>query len=276
MILGHSQHWVETPYDTRALDFEPLTLSVEPAERIGAPLANRYKARLRRVFFSAVLLAGAWGAVSIFGLDGLIVSARSLYGVVVSEAEEVLARAHQARPETPASDAPERGAATPEAVPELTVTRDEQVASTDEPAATETMGAAYAEEAEPAADQDTSPKRKRAIEAGLGPDLPNVLLTRLSKADLENAAYAIKTALSKMPDDAAFSWPPKPSREDALFEIRFVQGAAEGCRRYIVTVTKDRWSSTSAALEACGRAGGQSAGMMPAGSTVASSSRTSR
>jgi hypothetical protein len=253
MILGHSQHWVETPYDTRALDFEPLTLSVEPAERIGAPLANRYKARLRRVFFSAVL-----------------------YGVVVSEAEEVLARAHQARPETPASDAPERGAATPEAVPELTVTRDEQVASTDEPAATETMGAAYAEEAEPAADQDTSPKRKRAIEAGLGPDLPNVLLTRLSKADLENAAYAIKTALSKMPDDAAFSWPPKPSREDALFEIRFVQGAAEGCRRYIVTVTKDRWSSTSAALEACGRAGGQSAGMMPAGSTVASSSRTSR
>jgi len=275
MILGHPQHWVETPYDTRALDFE-LTLTVAPEERVGAPLPSRYKARLRGVFFSAVLVASAWGAVSIFGLDGLIASARSLYGVVVSEAEEVVARAHQARHETSASDAAETGPATPEAVSELTVTRDEEAAPTDGPAATETMGAAYAEKAEPAADLDASPKRKRAIEAGLGPDLPNVLLTRLSKADLENAAYAIKTALSKTPDDATFSWPSKPSREDALFEIRFVPGAAEGCRRYIVTVTKDRWSSTSAALEACGHLGGQSAGRMPAGSTVASSSRTSR
>jgi hypothetical protein len=276
MILGHPQHWVETPYDTRALDFEPLTLSVEAEERVGAPLPNRYKARLRRLFFSAVLLAGAWGAVSIFGLDGLIASGRSLYGVVVSQAEEVLARAHQAGSETQAANAPETGPAAPDVVPELTVTRDDEAAPADGPTATEAMGEAYAEKAEPAPDPDTSPKRKRAIAAGLGPDLPNVLLTRLSKADLEHAAYAIKTALSKTPDDAAFSWPLKPSRSEALFEIRFVQGAAEGCRRYIVTVTKDRWSSTTAAIEACGGANDHSAGMMPAGSTVASFSRTSR
>jgi hypothetical protein len=87
---------------------------------------------------------------------------------------------------------------------------------------------------------------------GLGPDLPNVLLSRLSKADLENAGYAIKTALAKTQDDASFAWPKKPSRQQALFEIRFVEGAAPGCRRYVVTVTKERWSSTSAALEKCG------------------------
>ncbi len=274
MILGHPQHWAETAYDTRALDFEPLILAVDPAERVGAPLPNRLKARLRGAFLGAVLLAGAWGAVSIFGLDGLIASGRSLYGEAMSRAEEMVARAHQAQPETPVSDAPESAPVPADAVPELTVTRDEAAAPTDGAAATETMGAAYAEEAAPAADQDTIPERKRAIEAGLGPDLPNVLLTRLSKADLKNAAYAIRTALSKTPDDASFSWPLKPSRNEALFEIRFVEGAAEGCRRYIVTVTKDRWSSTSAALEACGS--GQSAGMRPAGSTVASFSRISR
>ncbi len=61
----------------------------------------------------------------------------------------------------------------------------------------------------------------------------------LSATDLKNAGYAIKVALMpKTPDDASFVWPPKPSREQALFEVRFVAGASQGCRRYIVTVTE--------------------------------------
>ena len=37
-----------------------------------------------------------------------------------------------------------------------------------------------------------------------------------------------------------------------IFEVRFVPGAAEDCRRYVVTVTKDRWSTTAPPMEKCG------------------------
>ena len=269
MTLGHQQYWDETQYEDHDLDFDDLTLSVEPTERIGAPLPNRRKARLRRIFVSIVLMAGAWLFVANGpGPDGLIASAKDLLAVVVSNAREIAARAHQESVPAPvlASSAsvglegpspfPAQAeqSSEPESLPELVPTQDEKAAPTaDETVSTETIGAAYTEPAAPAEEgKDKSPKRKHAIEAGLSPDLPNVLLTRLSKADLQNGAYAIRTALAKTPDDAKFSWPPSPSRQQALFEVRFVPGASQGCRRYIVTVTKHRWSSTSAAMEKCG------------------------
>jgi len=268
MTLGHQQHWAGSSYEGHYADFDDLTLSVEPTERIGPPLPNRFKARLRRIFVSIILAAGAWGFVAHGpGLDGLISSAKSIYDVAVSRAGEIAARTdHESVPAPVLAsnasvgfDAPTPQAAPDseqEILPELVPTQDEKTTpAADEAVSTETLGAAYTEQAEPAEDtRDKSPKRKHAIEAGLSPDLPNVLLTRLSKADLRNAAYAIKTALAKTPDDAKFLWPQKPSRQQAFFEVRFVQGAPQGCRRYIVTVTKERWSSTSAALEKCANA----------------------
>jgi surface antigen len=264
MTLGRQQYWAETPYDTRALDFDSLALAVEPAERVGAPLPNQFKSGLWRLLLATLLVGGYWAAVAHFGVHGLLASATSLYATVVSQAQDIASRAHQqgsassgvgaaglASPDAPGSQITQAPATN--VVSELPPAQDEKAASADEPPSTESMGEAYAEKAEPAEDaKDNSPKRKSAVAAGLGPDLPNVLLARLSAADLKNAAYAIKTALAKTPDDAQFAWPPKPSRQQALFEIRFVQGAGQGCRRYIVTVTKDRWSSTSAALEKCG------------------------
>jgi hypothetical protein len=252
----HVQYWNGTRYDDYEYDRDlaPPMLNVEPDERVGPPLPNRRKARLRRAVMALILGAGGWAAIASLGWEGVLATAKSLAEVVVSNAQEIASRVHQER-ET-ASD-PANQAATeirqPEGLPELTPMQDEQAAPAAEPQSTEVLGEAYAEKAEPAEDdKETAPKRKSAIEAGLSPDLPNVLLTRLTKADLKNAAYAIKTALAKTPDDASFTWPLKPSRQQALFEIRFVPGAAEGCRRYIVTVTKDRWSSTSAAIEKCG------------------------
>lgn len=268
MSLGHQQHWAETRHDARYLDFENVTLHVEPFERVGAPLPNRYRSRLRRALLGLILVTGAWAGVASVGLPGVVASARSLFDVIVSSAQDMASRANREEPLVPAAVWSPVGVASPSAPP---VSQIEQSSGTERlsdlapdrdgmtsPAAgevpsTESMGTAYAEKAETGEEaQDKSPKRKHAITAGLSPDLPNVLLTRLSKADLQNAAYAIKTALAKTPDDASFAWPPAPSRQQALFEIRFVQGAAQGCRRYIVTVTKDRWSSTSAALEKCG------------------------
>jgi surface antigen len=264
MPLGHQQYWAESSYDDGYRDFESFTLNVEPTERVGPPLPNRFKSRLRAMLLAAILLAGAWAAVANLGLDGVVASARSAFDVIVSHAQEIAARANQRGEPSAEAEANVLGAASPSLpglqidqaggtniVQELPPPQDEKAAP-GEAAPTESIGSAYEEKAEPAEDApDKTPQRKHAIAAGLGPDLPNVLLTRLSKTDLRNAAYAIKTALAKTPDDGSFTWPPKPSRQQALFEVRFVTGAAQGCRRYIVTVTKDRWSSTSAALEKC-------------------------
>jgi len=48
-----------------------------------------------------------------------------------------------------------------------------------------------------------------------------------------------------------FVWPRQRKPELALFEVRFVPGAAPHCRRYVVTVTKDGWSTTAPPMEKC-------------------------
>ena len=54
------------------------------------------------------------------------------------------------------------------------------------------------------------------------------------------------------PDDAVFVWPKQRKPELALFQVHFVPGAAPDCRRYVVTVTKDAWSTTALPMERCG------------------------
>jgi hypothetical protein len=92
----------------------------------------------------------------------------------------------------------------------------------------------------------------RALAAGLHPGLSRVLLTRMSAADYRNAGVAIKTALAETRDGDVLVWPRGRKPKDALFEVRFVKSAAHDCRRYVVTVTKDRWSTTAQPMEKCG------------------------
>lgn len=252
MRPGYQRQWAEILNDVRD-DFDDLRLDVEPDDRVGAQLPSRFKSRVRRLM-GVLLSAGvAWAVVSDpERAQGWLASAKSLLDVVVTNAREIeqADRMHAAIDPglSNASVAPAEPIAPIE--PAITSTQDEKI--TPKELSTASIGADYAETSEPADEPpNKSPKRAHAIAAGLGPDLPNVLLTRFSEGDLKNAGYAIKTALAKTPDDGSFSWPPKPSREQALFEVRFVAGASHGCRRYIVTVTKDRWSSTSAALEKC-------------------------
>ncbi len=104
----------------------------------------------------------------------------------------------------------------------------------------------------PPASDPADPYQTRAVAAGLPPDLSRALLSRLSPTDYRNARIAIETALAKTPDSGTFVWPRQRRPELALFEVRFVRGAATGCRRYVVTVTKDRWSTTAPPMEKCG------------------------
>lgn len=96
------------------------------------------------------------------------------------------------------------------------------------------------------------PDRARAVAAGLHADISRVLLARLSDADYRNAAHAISKALAETPDDNVLYWPLKTKPGVAQFQIHFVPGADEGCRRYVVTIAKDGWATTSLPMDKCG------------------------
>ncbi len=98
----------------------------------------------------------------------------------------------------------------------------------------------------------SDPYQRRASAVGLHPDLSRALLARLSPADFRNAGVAIDTAVAKTPETDTFVWPRQRRPELALFQVRFVPGAAPDCRRYVVTITKDRWSTTALPMERCG------------------------
>jgi hypothetical protein len=104
---------------------------------------------------------------------------------------------------------------------------------------------------QPAVDP-ADPYQVRASAVGLHPELSRVLLARLTPTDYRNARIAIETAVAKTPDTETFVWPRQRKPELAVFEVHFVPGAAPNCRRYVVTVTKDGWSTTALPMEKCG------------------------
>jgi hypothetical protein len=98
----------------------------------------------------------------------------------------------------------------------------------------------------------SDPLGKKAETAGLHPDLSRAVLSRLTATDYRNAAYAIDKALKTVRNDGEFTWPRTRKPGSAVFTVHFVQGAAHDCRRYVVTITKDRWTSTALPMERCG------------------------
>ena len=117
-------------------------------------------------------------------------------------------------------------------------------------AGTETEAAPPARLPAPVVDA-ADPYQKRAVAVGLHPDLSRALLTRLTSTDYRNASIAIKTAMEAS-DATVVVWPRKAEQKLAVFEVRFVHAAAPECRRYVVTVTKDRWQTTAPPMETCG------------------------
>lgn len=115
------------------------------------------------------------------------------------------------------------------------------------PAAPPAIGNSYAEPS-PVSD----PLAERATRVGLHAQLSRVLLARLSPADFQNAGVAISMAVAETPDDGVLVWPKQRKPELALFKVHFVPGAAPDCRRYVVTISKDGWSTTALPMERCG------------------------
>ena len=99
----------------------------------------------------------------------------------------------------------------------------------------------------------SDPYQRRASAVGLHPDMSRALLARLSTAELPQCRGRHRHRRgTKQRETDTFVWPRQRRPELALFQVRFVPGAAPDCRRYVVTITKDRWSTTALPMERCG------------------------
>ncbi|SFV25669.1 hypothetical protein [Hyphomicrobium facile] len=224
---------------------EPISA---PPRRRGNPVRKLY------LFLFVVLAAGA----------GLTHFGAPLQQWIAS-VEQIIATEMAARqPARPLEPVPAHDAATAEnssplppppethsqSLPEVVIAEAPGAGAASQTWETNTDAAAAGASSPPAMPAD--PYRKRAEAAGLHPDLSHVLLAHLTATDYRNAAFAIDKAVKTVPDDGNFAWPRSGKGGVAVFNVHFVPGAGRDCRRYVVTVTKDRWTTTALPMERCG------------------------
>jgi hypothetical protein len=247
------------------MDASYLTDELVPGERIGPPRAGvRGKALLRGGIFLLLAGGGAWLYMSdpatwpAWLPKELAAVARWLDSGPRAEPPRTLAAAAPTRPEPAAKPVP---LPAPPALPAPSASQAPlpvAVAAKPEPPPLTTAslppaaaGDAPGQPLAPATVDPSDPYQVRAAAVGLHPELSPVLLARLSPTDYRNAGIAIQTAIAETPDNAVFVWPRQRKPELALFRVRFVAGAAPGCRRYVVTVVKDGWLTTALPMEKC-------------------------
>ena len=229
-------------------DFYPSEFEASPGERIGGPVSHAHDV-LAWCVSLAIVLGGAWIMIHDEG-----VLLRRLPELAARVSNSVAKFAHvpgDAVPNAPAASAPlpvppPSAAAEPAPLPEATAVA-EPPAIKSEPMAQPSSDAAQKPDA---ASHDVH--RARAEAAGLNPDISRALLMRFSENDFRNARIAIDRAVAKTPDGGVFVWPRQRKPKDALFQVKFVEGAGPDCRRYVVTVTMDNWSTTALPMEKCG------------------------
>lgn len=231
-------------------------------ERIGPPLASRRTRLARR--FAVLMILGAGGAYAYLGDHGdwpKHIATKAVALLTTMKPREA-AKPPAAAPPLPVVE-PITEAKAALAAPPVPPSA---VAAPDPAPAGSIVTGALPPEAPPDADAPpakpeplpppsvdrSDPYQVKAAGIGLHPGLSHALLSRLTDADYKNAAKAIATALTETDDGAVFTWPIKPKADQAQFEVHFVPGATPECRRYVVTVSKDKWATTAFPMERCG------------------------
>ncbi|CAA2143973.1 hypothetical protein [Hyphomicrobium sp. ghe19] len=226
-------------------------------EPISTPPPKRGNPVRKLYLFLFVVLAAGWGLTH-FGAP---------VQQWVESAQQIISTAMTARqPAPPLEPVPAHDVATAEnssplpptpppethsqSLPEVVIAEPPGAGTASQSWETNTDAATAGASSPPATPAD--PYRKRAEAAGLHPDLSHVLLARLTATDYRNAAFAIDKAVKTVPDDGNFAWPRSGKSGVAVFDVHFVPGAGRDCRRYVVTVTKDRWTTTALPMERCG------------------------
>ena len=229
-------------------------LDFVPDERIGAPLIrSRWRKATKPLALAAVLGLGGWTAfddtaplrtVWVLSLEAL----RPYMERAAPPPVQPLAAAEP--PAAPRTIEPEPAAVVPRAdvAPPTPTASTEPEAEGDKPQAPGSIEPPAPLPAPVASD----PLQKRALAAGLHPDLSRVLLAKLSDTDYRNAAVAIRKVLAEKARGEDLIWPTKPAHADAQFKVSLVQGAND-CRRYVVMIAKDGWTTTALPMEKCGK-----------------------
>lgn len=229
-------------------DFYPSEFEVSPGERIGGPV-SRANDVLAWCVSVAIIVGGAWMMTHDDGA-----SLKRLPELVARVSNSVAGFAHALGASVPNETAASAPSAVPSTqTPAVPAPLPEPTAVSDPPAIkSEPMqSASPAAASEPDASAHDS-YRARAEAAGLNPDISRSLLMRFSPNDFRNARIAIERAVAKTPDGGVFVWPRQRKPKEALFQVKFVEGAGPDCRRYVVTVTMDNWTTTASPMEKCG------------------------
>jgi len=231
-------------------------------DRIGVPLKPKRGRRLVRwSIFALVCVGGVWALRDDTGtVAGLITQFKSAATPVVERLATALAPPPAPVPVASAPPAPEPpplpapADVAPASIPatSIAIASPPAGASGDAPAEPEASAPARPEPLPPPVVDEANPYQKRAAAIGLHPGISPAVLERLSATDYRNGGTAIEKALKETPDGEIFVWPKPAGAGAALFQIRFVQGSNAACRRYLVNVTKDGWSTTAPAMEKCG------------------------
>lgn len=233
-----------------------------PGERIGPPVRRGVRRALARGAVLLLALGGGWavltGKVTVPNLSLQDVAALfpELERLMQRQAPAAATASVNPRPSTLAPAFKPMETLPPAPPPRQIESRTEPAEPVQErpltTAALPPAAAAVPEPQPPPAADPADPLQARALAVGLHPGLSRVLLERLSPADYQNARVAIQTAVTETPDSGVLVWPKQRKPELALFHVRFVPGAAPNCRRYVVTVTKDGWTTTALPMEKCG------------------------
>jgi hypothetical protein len=240
---GHVEHW--------------------PGERLGPPPSGRGGKIMACCLLFGILGAGGWALLADHSSSPLWQAVETTVGSWMSSSRtarseaatisappllpiEAAAKPATAEPARPLL-APSSASLAPARAPDLNAAPVVRPVAPREAAPEETAAADPSRGPDP-----TDPYQLRAAAVGLHPDLSRALLERLSPTDYHNAGIAIKTAVAETPDNAVFVWPRQRKPELALFQVRFVPGAAPSCRRYVVSITKDGWLTTAPPMERCG------------------------
>jgi hypothetical protein len=270
-MLAPARHADAQDFAHDAFDFQDRYVPAElhSGDRIcPAPDACSGNGLLRAYFFIFVVLAGGWmlfDAQSVRQIWTSATAAIAPFASYSAPAQNVSAPAPASSTAgTNAAPTPAVADSAPAIQPlnsrEVTIApsaSDEAPQSQSADSSTsDSDGHAQAQDQE---NEHLTPDQTRASQVGLNPGLSPVILAQLSRTDYRNAAIAIRTALAKTPDGEVFVWPHQRNPELALFRVRFVAGAAPDCRRYVVTITKHRWSTTALPMEKCGSAGRRNA-----------------
>lgn len=244
-----------------------MSLDVHRGERIGAPVRRRGLRLLAKLAAVLALLGGAaayepnpatWLAWAERGRDWVMAQASRLQAAEPSRPATPVKVSADAR-EEPKAVVPPLAVAAPIQAPRATsepvretVLNATEPAPAAAPSAVPAASAPYVPEAEKVPPADAGPLRAKADAAGLHPDVPLVVLSRLSDFDFRNASAAIATALAETPEKGELVFPSASRPGIALFKVHFVPADAPPCRRYVVTIAKDGWRTTALPMEVCG------------------------